>query len=352
MHTTQIPDYISKISFYHYRINLCVTEEFNLYPFRGTSIRGILGDALRKVSCRYNNDNDCSKCKYANACAYRYFFENSVPETAKNEDEKTGMRKFGFIPAPLVIVPTNNDLNRYKGRMSDLVHLNAGELFTFDLLIMGNANKYFTGQFIEALKYLRFMYVGAKNKDKPDDGKGKLELISIERIDKDNKTAVFYTNDRFIENVKPVKIKGKDLSIEIKKPARIRLHFTSPLTLKIMKHQIRADNNILFNAFYRQLEQKIALNAHYHCGVSELPMFNTNEPLKDEIKLTKSALKDCKITRWSQSQKKQMIMEGVTGDIIFEGDLQDYMPVLLIGQYIGAGKHTNFGFGRYKLFAE
>jgi len=353
MKNINLPDYINKISFYHYKINFCVTEEFCFYPFTGAAIRGILGEALRKVSCRYNDDFNCNKCKYNRTCAYSYFYENSF--TLDGNDKKSSdtnhFRKFGFVPAPFVIIP-GKDLNRHKGKMNDLITWQPGELFSFEIIIFESANKFFAKQILEALKYVKFMLVGAKPALNQINAKGRLELISIERFDKNNKNNLLYVNEKFIDNVKPQKIKGKDIVPNITNQTKLKIHFSTPLSIKIKGKPIRASQELPFNAFYKQIEQRIALNAHYHCNIADLPFFDTNEELPDNIIFSKSSLKDIRITRWSHSQKKMMIMEGIIGDIFYEGNIENYLKVLYIGQYIGAGKHTNFGFGRYKIFIE
>jgi len=36
----------------------------------------------------------------------------------------------------------------------------------------------------------------------------------------------------------------------------------------------------------------------------------------------------------------------------YTGDFQEYLPLLTLGEYIHAGRHTTFGFGKYELTYE
>jgi len=44
-----------------------------------------------------------------------------------------------------------------------------------------------------------------------------------------------------------------------------------------------------------------------------------------------------------------MKMGGFIGSITFEGDLEPFLPFLLLGEYVHVGKGTSFGLGKYEI---
>ena len=44
-----------------------------------------------------------------------------------------------------------------------------------------------------------------------------------------------------------------------------------------------------------------------------------------------------------------MKMGGLIGKISFKGNLEEFMPLIQLGEFIHAGKGTSFGLGRYEL---
>ncbi len=53
--------------------------------------------------------------------------------------------------------------------------------------------------------------------------------------------------------------------------------------------------------------------------------------------------------RYSGSQKEWMKFGGLLGEIIYQGDLQAFMPYLQMGEWTHIGGKSSFGLGRYSL---
>ena len=54
-------------------------------------------------------------------------------------------------------------------------------------------------------------------------------------------------------------------------------------------------------------------------------------------------------SRFSGRQKQRVKMGGLTGRVTYEGDLRDYLPLLLLGELVHVGKGTVFGNGLYRI---
>jgi CRISPR/Cas system endoribonuclease Cas6 (RAMP superfamily) len=44
-----------------------------------------------------------------------------------------------------------------------------------------------------------------------------------------------------------------------------------------------------------------------------------------------------------------MMMGGFLGSISFTGDFKEFLPFIILGQYIHVGKGTSFGLGKYEI---
>ena len=53
--------------------------------------------------------------------------------------------------------------------------------------------------------------------------------------------------------------------------------------------------------------------------------------------------------RYSNRQETKMKLGGFIGSITFEGDLEPFLPFLLLGEYIHVGKGTSFGLWEYEI---
>ncbi len=53
--------------------------------------------------------------------------------------------------------------------------------------------------------------------------------------------------------------------------------------------------------------------------------------------------------RYSNRQKKHMLMGGIVGQATYRGDLDEFLPLLVLGSWINIGKGTSFGLGSYTL---
>jgi CRISPR-associated endoribonuclease Cas6 len=53
--------------------------------------------------------------------------------------------------------------------------------------------------------------------------------------------------------------------------------------------------------------------------------------------------------RYSSFRKRSESLEGVVGQVEYAGPVEEFLPLLHIGQLTHAGKRAVFGLGRYRL---
>ncbi|MFQ5963842.1 MAG: CRISPR system precrRNA processing endoribonuclease RAMP protein Cas6 [Candidatus Scalinduaceae bacterium] len=51
----------------------------------------------------------------------------------------------------------------------------------------------------------------------------------------------------------------------------------------------------------------------------------------------------------SASQKQRVTMGGFIGKAVFEGDIEGFMTLIALGEYVHVGKGTSFGLGKYVI---
>jgi len=127
-----------------------------LPPYKGSLVRGVLGDSLKNIVCA-KNVVPCEQCKLRKECIYAKMFETHLfkgpPETRQNNS-----------PPPFVIEPPVN----FK------THFKKNEIFDFHLLLFGDINLNFP-YFIYAFEQLGKTGIGKNN----DGKRGKFILQSV-----------------------------------------------------------------------------------------------------------------------------------------------------------------------------
>ncbi len=121
------------------------------------------------------------------------------------------------------------------------------------------------------------------------------------------------------------------------------MHFLGMRILTPMR--IPRDGSFLrefsFSPFFRTLLRRVSSLAYYYHG-SVLEMdYQRLARLSDCIDIDRSD------TQWTVWRKGAM--EGITGHLALRGDLSDFHPVLLLGEYFSCGKGASYGLGRYEL---
>ena len=70
-----------------------------------------------------------------------------------------------------------------------------------------------------------------------------------------------------------------------------------------------------------------------------------------EVELAKDTTRWKSWYRYSNRQNKKIKMKGLVGEVAYQGDLEPFLPYLILGQYTHVGKNTVFGLGNYKLIS-
>jgi len=323
---------LNNIKFARYRFCLELEKEVNLPQYHGSMLRGAFGNSLKKTVCIKRHGN-CDECILATKCAYKYIFETQPPEKSEI------MNKYNSVPHPFIIEPEGMD----------------GKNLYFNFILIGNAMDYFPYVVYSIIEMGKTIGLG---KDRH-----KFFLNKIEFIDINGDTQNIYNKEenRLITNFEPLCL--KDLMEEsnsayspllpeergrVRREDNIRLKIEF-LTWARIKSNGRYIDDMDFTLFMKNILRRLSALAYFHCN-NELNLdFKAIIEDIQNIKTIEKKLYWEDWTRYSNRAKTKMLLGGIKGYIVFEGDLEKFYPFIKLGEYLHIGKEATFGLGRYKI---
>ncbi len=399
-----------------YRFIIKPQRELILPPYKGSTLRGGLGIALKHTICMDEKKEhaNCTRCVRRYKCVYSYVFETSVPD---NSNEKKQSKKKD-IPHPYIIEP-RLDQRRYYG---------LDDRLDFNLILVGRA-----------IDYIPYIILAFKELGRTGIGKngGKYSLEKVISLNTDDEIPIyesdshvkadchiidsaeivreasqlnyhmvtlhFFTptrikNERYLFNwnLIPGNDTGKLIGFLKKKfnpewiekakiekiNDAIRISFGNNfLFLKLNDEKTRVNlkindvrtdefiaktNNYEINVFekskltieidfeivMRNLLRRLSWLAEYHCNEKWELKWKELIQRSTTVKTVHSNLKWHDWDRYSERQGTKMKMGGFLGEITFEGDLAEFVPFLKLGEFLHIGKETVFGLGKYEIKGE
>lgn len=305
-----------------YQFVIEFAETAQLPIFKGAALRGGFGHVFKRMVCSQHCQRACS---LGNACPYGYVFETTPPASA------TALRNLAEIPRPFVIAPPPDQRIRFL----------AGEQLTFRLSLFGHG-----------LNYLPYFIVVFQELGKEGLGTGRhhyqLQQVRALSPDQTSGQTIYQTPDDTIRAADNVAFTA-DIMAQAnqldKQP--LTLFFLTPTRLKHGGAWVRQGPP--FEAVIKTLLGRVSSLSYFHCGQK----FETDfRGLIDRATGVRIAQGDTRWEDWSRvsgRQNKRIHMGGLVGQVTYEGALGDYLPLLVLGQYIHLGKGTVFGNGQYEI---
>lgn len=298
-----------------YTFHLLLESEALLPPFKGSTFRGVFGVALKKVVCALKQQ-ECENCLLRERCLYTTVFEIPSPPDSKGTPSP---------PHPFIIEPA----------MTQQTHFQAGEGFVFSLILLGRSNDYLP-YFVYAIEQMGRIGIGRRIN-------GKRSRFQLQRIT---------CGDRIIYDAADKKLVNaplEDLSLEIliDDQARlglkeIRLDLLTPLRLKF-DNRLQAE--LPFHILVRAALRRIALlNNHFSDGEPKLD-YKGLVARAEKVETRNSTLRWFDWKRYSNRQEQSMLMGGMIGEVTYQGELTEFLPILHYCEKVHLGKATTFGLG-------
>mgnify|MGYP001186285328 CR=1 FL=1 len=281
-------------------------ENGELPAFLGSTIRGVLGHAMRNSVCISPNTR-CHLCQFADDCEYTAHFA-----TAGNIA--------GSVNPFVLFVPVRNKTEWKRG-----------DLLTFDITIFGKPT-------MAADFYIR----GILMMGNYGWGVRRMKFSPVQIINVYDKSLIWSDGQVWTENFQPF-----FLEIEGRETNSVLLRFNSPT--RVVRSQ-KLQRKLSFDQVIESVLTRIHLLMHAYEGiVLELDEEALLEAAKS-IRTVEEAWQFVDFKRYSKTYNRKLGLPSIEGFVRFEGDITPFTPLLELGEIVQIGKNTTHGFGNYDLF--
>lgn len=288
------------------RLQFCTLDPVHLPTFAGSTWRGALGQALRRVACVYTETMDCCACTLRGVCWYTRLYETAI-------DPRCAMLKgYTDAPHPLIL-----DIQPLGGELA------AGAEPSLELLLIGQA-KEAVPILVQAARRLAAYGLGH--------GRGRLELTHWELADL-TATENSAGNPWFPPTM----------------CSPVQITLDTPLRLRV-------DNRVLDSAalnphaFCTTLLRRISLLACSHSDTELAIDFKSLAEATARLSITSKHLEWLHWARYSSRQQRHIAMDGLVGSLVLNlSAAPEWWPYLWLGQWLHVGKGISMGMGRYRL---
>jgi hypothetical protein len=289
--------------------------------FKGSTLRGGLGHALKRIACALRQQ-ECQDCLLHQTCAYSFLFERK-----KDHSRVSATSKIRYVapPHPYILCPPEENKRVYE----------VGELFSFGVTLLGTT-----------IQFLPHLVFAVQEMGKTGLGKnthGGSGQFHLETVNLNNNT--IYTGQSLDTTIAPDELTLLDKPQE--KINRITLTCHTPLRLKKNNElQDKLPFQLLIRAALRRIS---ALESTYDHGEPDLD-YKGLVQRASRVTRTQPSLRWREIERYSNRQKRAMLMGGITGSVTYQDDdLSEFVPLLRYCERVHLGKETSFGLGRITI---
>ncbi len=309
--------------------------EFTLHPEnlirmpaynKGNILRGAFGSSLRKIVC-IKQKTDCEDCSLIEKCAYTLIFNPICINPAK--------RLFN-TPRGFVIKPPLEITKDYSSEQD----------IKFEMILIG-----------KSINFLPYVIVPIIELGKWGIGinRGRFKLHDIRVLKGFNSESIFEPDKNTIKNIQLV-ISGNEITKQAEKISDSRnltLYFLTPTRIRFNPTGEKGKSIPIrvpeFHHIIRRLRDRINALSLTYCGKNIDIDFKGLAEKARKIKTKNVNLKWIDLVRTSKSQHIQHDISGFIGDITFEGNLKEFLPWLILGEYVHVGEDAVFGNGWYRM---
>ncbi len=286
----------------------------HLPTYRGTTIRGAFGYALKKIVCIAGR-KDCSQCLLKDRCAFPVVFEGRPPA------DRLIMRKYPQIPQPFVL----------RVAFSENPTVQPGDEYDFGIRLFG-----------PAMEFYPYVIYTVMRMGEAGLGRDRLRF-DVRRVS-DGQNDLLHGADLAAPVSRDLLSKGSHTD---SRPVRIRLDFETPLRLQTGGELNRAPS---VSDLVRASIRRIRILSHF---------YGEQEIIPDDITALMTSCEGAQLmeasTRWHEIKRRStrqgtdMNLSGLIGQLDYRLPDQRLLPWLKAASWCHVGKATSFGYGRLKV---
>lgn len=297
-----------------FEFHTTLTTDGRLPRWKGSTFRGGFGWALRRAVC-VTRGRECRDCLLASRCLYARTFEADL---RKGPDGRAPSP-----PLPYVIEPPEDPRQEYR----------AGDPLRFSLILLGDT--------VDMLPYFvyAFQLMGEEGLGRRADGsRARYRIDQVTQRDR-----ILYDGEtRTLSPVDPLELRIGTLPDGGN--GRLTVTLQTPLRLK-RNNELAAD--LPFEDLVRGVLRRIA-TTFQEFGEGEPPLDYRGLVFRAKnVRTVRSGCRWEDPPRYSNRQKERMLMGGLVGDLLYEGEIAPYLPLLELASFLHIGKQTTFGHGRF-----
>ncbi|WP_169796748.1 CRISPR system precrRNA processing endoribonuclease RAMP protein Cas6 [Chondromyces crocatus] len=298
------------------RYVLRAIDEVHLPPFSGSTVRGAVGRALRRLVCA-TRQPVCDGCPVRAACAYAMLHDGFTPA-----DRPSGSGE--HAPPPL-----------WLRDLEDRRKIAPGESVGFSMVAFGPA--------VASLPYVDEAVRGL-GRSGLGRGRGAVALVEAHDEQRDGFGSLV---DARVSALEAAVDAGKSLRVSLRSPVSIRLKG------KAWEDPERPRPSWAERLLGGAVRRRVALERRWlDLASEEAPRVPRVIEDAAGLKVMEENIEVRRVKRFSASQGARMELHGVVGDMRLGGEgLKAALPWLVAGELLSVGAGTTFGFGRIELEA-
>jgi len=315
-----------------YEFTLRAETDAWLPRFKGSTLRGAFGTALKRAVC-IRRDLNCEICLVRPSCVYTHVFETLPPEGV------AAFRGQKYAPHPYVLEPPLEEKQKYE----------PGERLTFGLTLMGRA--------IDYLPYVIFSIDQAGRKGLGQRrGRFALESVFWRAADGENQLIYDGAKKRMASGSfslgaeECITHRRSRLDTFDLKPSNLKLVFLTPMRLRVQRDlQDCISFELLMRGLLRRLWQLSLVHGEGELSLDHRALIERAK----SVRVVKSELRWLDWERYSHRQQMKMKLGGLIGEVEYgfadAADVAEFLPLLILGEFVHIGTSTTFGLGKYEI---
>jgi len=306
----------------NYRFTCRFETDAALPAYKGSTLRGAFGNALRRMTCALRRQ-DCPACILKDRCLYARVFETERIDPADAKGPVSA------VPHPFVIEPPPETDTSFK----------PGDRFECGLLLFGDV--------IGNLPYFvaAFQQMGKRGLGRRGKSQGAFALEAVFS----GKETLYREKSGTLKTVEA----ARDISLFDFGPGdlrsagdvlrQIRVRLETPLRFK---SDGRLQDSLPFEVLTRLMLRRVSslMNA-YDRGEPPLDYRGLVERAS-AVRTVSSDLQWFDWRRYSNRQGAAMQLGGLVGEVVYQGPLDEFAPLLGFCAEVHVGKQTSFGLGK------